>query len=66
MKIMHNLRKLFGFPSTRLSPTEKRAYNHAENDFTSEGGPLPEQATKPVKADIVSDPAAPHARTEET
>jgi len=50
MKIMRNLRKLFGFPSTRLSSTEKVDYNHAENDFTSEGGPLPEQAPQPVKA----------------
>lgn len=66
MKIMHHLRKLFRFPHTRLSPTEKRAYNHAENDFTSEGGPLPEQEAKTVEPDNVSDPAVPHARGKET
>ncbi len=39
--IIERFRRLFGTPATRLSPAQKVETNTAENEFTSEGAPLP-------------------------
>ncbi|GEM_PF-6455025 len=51
--ILHNLRKVLTLSKNRLAHPERIKYSEAENEFTSEGAPLPVSSVKPEAASEV-------------